>query len=109
LTVARGRKQSARFADVFGILFRKIAASLSRFLAYMIDADPAIYTVKSSDHLHFDAAGQIALGKAFASKVISVAAVPKPSTGALLLGPFALLVCRLASRKKGRARLLAQR
>lgn len=54
---------------------------------YMIDADDMSF----HDQLHFDAAGQIALGEAFGASYIS--SVPEPSS-LLLLGMASLLMAR---------------
>jgi len=45
---------------------------------YLIDTDPAAFSVKA-DNLHYDAAGQQALGTALAQSAI--AAVPEPASG----------------------------
>ena len=44
--------------------------------AFMIDTDDAQFTVRSSDQIHFDTDGQLALGGAFAKTLIGV--LPRP-------------------------------
>ncbi|HSI35815.1 MAG TPA: sialate O-acetylesterase, partial [Tepidisphaeraceae bacterium] len=50
--------------------------------AYMLDTDPAQF---SADGLHYDTAGQQALGTALANAAISAGAVPEPSGVALVV------------------------
>jgi len=51
------------------------AATLSN--AFMVDTDGSQFTVKSSDHVHFDTGGQQALGAALAQPFIGVLPVPQ--------------------------------
>jgi hypothetical protein len=76
-----------------------VAANVSG--AYEIDTDTAGFTT-NSDGLHFNAAGQVALGKAFANSVQSVQAVPEPSVFGFL-GMF--LGFLVLSRRVGKARV----
>jgi hypothetical protein len=61
--------------------------------AYLINTDS--FGVKSTDNLHFNAAGQQSLGQAFATSY--VATVPEPSTG--LLSLVGLVGCILTRRR----------
>jgi hypothetical protein len=56
-----------------------VAATVSN--AFMIDTDGDQFTVRSSDHIHFDTGGQLALGGAFAKTLIG--ALPRPQIQSL--------------------------
>jgi len=52
---------------------------------YLIKTDASSFSV-GGDGIHFTSAGELALGQAFAQKVIATSAVPEPSAGLLLIG-----------------------
>ncbi len=65
---------------------------------FLINTDPAAFAV-GSDNIHFTAAGQIALGNAFAESVIATA-VPEPTAGMLIgIGLTAIALRHLIRRR----------